>query len=109
MTVAASATVVSGATVTSASLITSRTVAMAALPPTEPSPPAAARKALLAWYRPRRAAYPWRAGPKDPYRVLVSEVMAQQDTGPARRARVRTVHRAVPHGGLARGIFTSRR
>src|SRR5438094_6071262 len=78
MTVAASATVVSGATVTSASLITSRTVAMAALPPTEPSPPAAARKALLAWYRPRRAAYPWRAGPKDPYRVLVSEVMAQQ-------------------------------
>ena len=32
---------------------------------------------LLAWYEPRRAAYPWRADP-DPYGVLVSEVMLQQ-------------------------------
>jgi A/G-specific adenine glycosylase len=51
---------------------------MATLAPTETNPLAAARKALLAWYRPRRVAYPWRAGPADPYRVLVSEVMAQQ-------------------------------
>jgi A/G-specific adenine glycosylase len=34
-------------------------------------------RALLAWYRPRRRAYPWRARPT-PYRVLVSEVMLQQ-------------------------------
>jgi A/G-specific adenine glycosylase len=33
--------------------------------------------ALLAWYRPRRRAYPWRRT-RDPYRVLVSEVMLQQ-------------------------------
>jgi A/G-specific adenine glycosylase len=32
---------------------------------------------LLAWYRHRRTAYPWR-GDRDPYRVLVSEVMLQQ-------------------------------
>ena len=37
---------------------------------------------MLAWYRPRRAAYPWRRGPTDPYRVLVSEVMAQQTQAP---------------------------
>jgi A/G-specific adenine glycosylase len=36
-----------------------------------------ARRALLAWYRPRRSAYPWR-GTADPYEVLVSEVMLQQ-------------------------------
>ncbi len=35
------------------------------------------RTALLAWYEPRRDAYPWRSRP-DPYRVLVSEVMLQQ-------------------------------
>src|SRR5436309_1877986 len=34
-------------------------------------------RALLAWYEPRRLAYPWRRRP-DPYRVLVSEVMLQQ-------------------------------
>ena len=33
--------------------------------------------ALLAWYEPRRHAYPWRRRPT-PYRVLVSEVMLQQ-------------------------------
>jgi len=33
--------------------------------------------ALLAWYEPRRRAYPWRRKPT-PYRVLVSEVMLQQ-------------------------------
>ena len=32
---------------------------------------------LLAWYEPRRRAYPWRVRPT-PYRVLVSEVMLQQ-------------------------------
>lgn len=31
----------------------------------------------MAWYRPRRRAYPWRVRP-DPYRILVSEVMLQQ-------------------------------
>ncbi|HXF73820.1 MAG TPA: A/G-specific adenine glycosylase, partial [Actinomycetota bacterium] len=33
--------------------------------------------ALLAWYAPRRRAYPWRAT-RDPYRILVAEVMLQQ-------------------------------
>ena len=33
--------------------------------------------ALLAWFEPRRRAYPWRRRPT-PYRVLVSEVMLQQ-------------------------------
>ncbi|HEX2090583.1 MAG TPA: A/G-specific adenine glycosylase [Actinomycetota bacterium] len=41
-------------------------------------PRAAARRALLDWYGPRRAAYPWRARRRDPYGVLVSEVMLQQ-------------------------------
>ncbi len=42
-------------------------------------PPPAARRALLAWYRPRRTAYPWRKRRRpDPYSVLVSEVMLQQ-------------------------------
>ena len=35
------------------------------------------RRELLAWYAPRRRAYPWRRRP-GPYRVLVSEVMLQQ-------------------------------
>jgi A/G-specific adenine glycosylase len=35
------------------------------------------RKALLYWYEPRRRAYPWRTT-RDPYRILVSEVMLQQ-------------------------------
>jgi A/G-specific adenine glycosylase len=34
-------------------------------------------EALLGWYRPRRGAYPWR-GSRDPYAILVSEVMLQQ-------------------------------
>ncbi len=34
------------------------------------------RRALLAWYRPRRTAYPWRGA--GPFGVLVSEVMLQQ-------------------------------
>ncbi|MET0800669.1 MAG: A/G-specific adenine glycosylase [Actinomycetota bacterium] len=43
-----------------------------------------AREALLAWYRPRRSAYPWRtpvhpgARHPDAYAVLVSEVMLQR-------------------------------
>jgi A/G-specific adenine glycosylase len=36
-----------------------------------------ARRRLMDWYRPRREAYPWRVR-RDPYRVLVSEVMLQQ-------------------------------
>ncbi len=51
-----------------------------------------ARSALLAWYVPRRRAYPWR-GATDPYRVLVSEVMLQQTqaarVAPAYRSFVR--------------------
>jgi A/G-specific adenine glycosylase len=34
--------------------------------------------ALIEWFRPRRALYPWRSAQPDPYRVLVSEVMLQQ-------------------------------
>jgi A/G-specific adenine glycosylase len=37
---------------------------------------------LRSWYEPRREAYPWRKGPTDPYRVLVTEVMAQQTQAP---------------------------
>jgi A/G-specific adenine glycosylase len=36
-----------------------------------------ATHALIAWYEPRRRAYPWR-GSRDPYAVLISEVMLQQ-------------------------------
>ena len=39
--------------------------------------PAAMRTAILAWYDARGRSLPFR-GPKDPYLVLVSEVMAQQ-------------------------------
>jgi A/G-specific adenine glycosylase len=50
------------------------------------------RRALLDWYRSRRGAYPWR-GARDPYRVLVSEVMLQQTqaarVAPAYRSFVR--------------------
>jgi A/G-specific adenine glycosylase len=45
--------------------------------------------ALLAWYAPRRRAYPWRAA-RDPYRVLVAEVMLQQ----TQAARVVPAYRA---------------
>lgn len=47
---------------------------------------------LLAWYAPRRRAYPWRTA-RDPYRVLVAEVMLQQTqatrVAPAYRAFLR--------------------
>ncbi|MDQ4006354.1 MAG: A/G-specific adenine glycosylase [Actinomycetota bacterium] len=50
------------------------------------------RASLLEWYRPRARAYPWR-GSRDPYRVLVSEVMLQQTQAarvvPAYRSFVR--------------------
>lgn len=36
-----------------------------------------ARRALLTWYEPRRHAYAWRRS-RDPYAILVSEVMLQQ-------------------------------
>jgi A/G-specific adenine glycosylase len=44
---------------------------------TEPEP-SRVRRALRAWYAPRRSRYPWRTDPPDPYAVLVSEVMLQQ-------------------------------
>jgi len=50
----------------------------------------ALRTALLAWYRPRRHAYAWRRGRRDPYRVLVSEVMLQQ----TQAARVEPIYEA---------------
>jgi A/G-specific adenine glycosylase len=39
---------------------------------------AALRASVLRWYGPRRHAYAWRRGPRDPYRTLVSELMLQQ-------------------------------
>ena len=46
-------------------------------------------QAVLDWYEPRRAAYPWRKRPT-PYRVLVSEVMLQQ----TQAGRVEPIFRA---------------
>lgn len=46
------------------------------------------RTAVLAWFEPRRGAYPWRRA-RDPYRVLVSEVMLQQ----TQAARVEEAYR----------------
>jgi A/G-specific adenine glycosylase len=50
------------------------------------------RSALRRWFADRRRAYPWR-GARDPYRILVSEVMLQQTQAvrvvPAYRAFVR--------------------
>jgi A/G-specific adenine glycosylase len=43
----------------------------------KPRPRRLGRKALLRWYAPRGRAYPWRTT-RDPYRILVSEVMLQQ-------------------------------
>lgn len=43
--------------------------------------------ALLAWYRGRRRDLPWRAGPPDPWAVLLSEIMLQQTTAPVVAAR----------------------
>jgi len=48
--------------------------------------------ALLAWYEPRRRAYPWRTA-RDPYRILVAEVMLQQ----TQAARVVRAYRAFLH------------
>ena len=47
------------------------------MPSSKPSRRRLGREALLAWYAPRRRAYPWR-GSHDPYAVWVSEVMLQQ-------------------------------
>ena len=53
---------------------------------------ASGRRALLEWYEPGRGSYPWRRT-RDPYRVLVSEVMLQQTQAsrvvPAYRSFVR--------------------
>ncbi|MGE5461286.1 MAG: A/G-specific adenine glycosylase [Solirubrobacterales bacterium] len=51
--------------------------------PGTPRPAALARsrRALRAWFEPRREAYPWRRS-RDPYRVLVSELMLQQTQAP---------------------------
>jgi len=57
----------------------SRTVAMSSI--AKRSGPRSGGEALLRWYRPRRKAYPWR-GVRDPYAVLVSEVMLQQTQAP---------------------------
>lgn len=54
----------------------SRTVLMAPTP--KGSLASRDREALLAWFRPRRSAYPWRRARPDPYEVLVSEFMLQQ-------------------------------
>jgi A/G-specific adenine glycosylase len=63
------------------------------------------RAALLEWYRPRRAAYPWRARPT-PYRVLVSEVMLQQTqaarVAPAFKAFLRRFPSLVALAGATR-------
>jgi A/G-specific adenine glycosylase len=72
--VAASATVAVGSTVTTSLLMTSLTVVMAMA---KPSPRRLGRKALHRWYAGRRRAYPWRTT-RDPYQILVSEVMLQQ-------------------------------
>ena len=56
----------------------SRTVAM---PTAQGSRPRHGREVLRKWYRPRRAAYPWRVE-RDPYAILVSEVMLQQTQAP---------------------------
>ncbi len=47
------------------------------------------RAALLAWFEPRRRAYLWRRT-RDPYRILVAEVMLQQ----TQAARVEPAYRA---------------
>jgi A/G-specific adenine glycosylase len=62
------------------------------------------RAAVLSWYRPRRRAYAWRRGRRDPYRTLVSEVMLQQ----TQAARVEPIFvsfldRFPDVGALARG------
>jgi A/G-specific adenine glycosylase len=46
----------------------------------------AATERLLTWFRTNARELPWRVAPRDPYRVLVSEVMLQQTQ----------VHRVVP-------------
>jgi A/G-specific adenine glycosylase len=49
------------------------------LPPgSKASPSAARREALLAWFRSNDPGYPWRLTERDPYAVLVSEMMLQQ-------------------------------
>src|SRR5262249_18548047 len=68
---------------------------------------AALRRALLAWYRRHRRAFPWRRTP-DPYRVWVSEIMLQPPRAsvppPSHErlaARFRDV-RALPRASMAR-------
>jgi A/G-specific adenine glycosylase len=60
----------------------------------EPSP---VRRALRAWYRPRRDAYPWRRDPPDPYAVLVSEVMLQQTQAARVAPRFEAFVSTFPH------------
>ncbi len=67
----------------------SRTVVM---PSSKPSRTRLGREPLRRWYRPRGASYPWRRT-RDPYAILVSEIMLQQTQAsrvvPAYRAFVR--------------------
>src|SRR5437764_5217612 len=50
---------------------------LAGMTPHPPSDPASLRRAILAWYEQGHRSLPWR-GSRDPYAVLVSEVMLQQ-------------------------------
>ena len=75
---AASATLAVGVTLMSDVLITSLMVGMDPPPAREPSGRVAAREALLAWFDAEAPSYPWRRRERDPYAVLVSEVMLQQ-------------------------------
>ena len=47
----------------------------------DPAGPAPLNDELLAWFRPRRRAFPWRRR-RDPYAILVSEIMLQQTQAP---------------------------
>ena len=56
---------------------------------------------LLAWYSTHVRELPWRAT-RDPYAILVSEVMLQQTQVGACRAALGRVARALADGGGAR-------
>lgn len=53
------------------------------------------REALLEWFVPRTRIYPWRRT-RDPYRILVSEVMLQQTQAPRVEPAYRSFVRSFP-------------
>jgi A/G-specific adenine glycosylase len=57
--------------------------------------PAPLNDELLAWYRPRRRAFPWRRK-RDPYGILVSEIMLQQTQAPRAAAAFVSFMEAFP-------------